>query len=346
MDLAVSFAQLLLVAVFAIAGIVKLLDRGTFEETVVAFGVPRRLASTVSFAVPLLELAVAAALIAAPTARAGAVGALVLLGLFSAAVTRALRLGSAPDCNCFGGITQTEVGRGTLLRNLALACVAAFVVVGGRPAGAFGGLPPTAAEDRPLLGVMAAALVALGWFCWALLRQNGRLLRRLDEYTGAGPQASIEGRPSPLLGGMPAPEFEAVDLAGAPVSLGSLLSRGLPTGLFFTDPGCGACELVLDTVAAAQEARAGELTLVVLSAGSIDRIKQKATDFGLARVVPIGGEELLDAYGIQGFPAFVEIGPDGAVAMPAAFGADPVRRAILRDRPGAVAPAPTGVVPG
>jgi thiol-disulfide isomerase/thioredoxin len=145
---------------------------------------------------------------------------------------------------------------------------------------------------------------------------------------------------------MPAPEFEAVDLAGAPVSLGSLLSRGLPTGLFFTDPGCGACELVLDTVAAAQEARAGELTLVVLSAGSIDRIKQKATDFGLARVVPIEGEELLDAYGIQGFPAFVEIGPDGAVAMPAAFGADPVRRAILRDRPGAVAPAPPGVVPG
>lgn len=346
MEVVLSFAQLLLTVVFAVAGFAKLLDRGAFEEATAAFGVPRKLASTVSFAVPLLELAVAAALVAAPTARTGAVGALVLLALFSAAVTRVLRLGSTPDCNCFGGITQTEIGRGTLLRNLSLAGVAAFVIVAGRSVGAFSGLPGTAPEVRPLLSVLAAALVALGWFCWTLLRQNGRLLRQLDGYTQSGAQAPIEGRPSPLLGGMQAPEFDAVDLAGDPVSLGLLLSCGLPAGLFFTDPGCGACELVLDTVAAAQEARAGELTLVVLSAGSIDRIKQKATDFGLARVVPIEGEGLLDAYGIQGFPAFVEIGPDGAVAMPAALGADPVRKAILRDRPSVTAHAPADVVPG
>jgi len=335
MDLAVSFSQLFLAAVFAVAGFAKLSDRASSRKAIDAFHVPRRLATPAAVAVPMVELGVSAALIAAPTARAGASAAVALLTIFSAAIVRALRLGSTPDCNCFGGLTQTQVGRGTLIRNAGLAAAAVLVIAGGRSVGALHWLSLAAAADRPLFAVLVSALAGLGWFCWVLLRQNGRLLRRLDGY--AGPVTPGKGGSTSLAAGAPAPDFDGHDLSGEPVSLASLLAPGLPAALFFTDPGCGACELVLAAVAEAQGRRADQLTLAVLSAGSIDRIKRKAAEFGLDRVVPLDDDALLDAYGIQGFPAFVEIDPDGSVAAGPALGADPVRAAISRARP-----APSG----
>lgn len=82
-----------------------------------AFGMGPRLAPVGARLLPIAELAVSAALIPAATARLGAVAAIALLMIFSVAIARTLRAGSAPDCNCFGGLTQTEVGRGTLIRN-------------------------------------------------------------------------------------------------------------------------------------------------------------------------------------------------------------------------------------
>jgi hypothetical protein len=339
MDLAVSFSQLFLAAVFAVAGCAKLVDRAEFREAITAFRVPRSLVAAATIAVPLIELAVAAALLAAPTARAGALAAVALLAIFSGAIVRALRFGSAPDCNCFGGITQTEVGRGTLIRNAALAAVAVFVIASGQSVGALHWLTLIATGDRPLFAVLVACIAGLSWFCLALLRQNGRLLRRLDGHAGAGTPGSEKGGLPTLEAGVPAPHFEGRDLAGEPISLASLLAPGLPAALFFTDPGCGACELVLDAVAEAQNQRADQLTLAVLSAGRIDRIKQKAAEFGLERVVPQDDDALLNAYGIQGFPAFVEIDPDGSVAAQPTLGADPVRAAILRARPAPLTPS-------
>jgi peroxiredoxin len=333
MAFVVSFSQLFLAAVFAVAAFAKLADRGSFREAIVAFRVPRRFADAGTIAVPVLELGVAAALIAAPTARAGAAAAVALLAIFSGAIVRALRFGSAPDCNCFGGITQTEVGRGTLIRNLALMAVAVLVIAAGQSVGALHWLVLSAPGDRPLFAILVACITALSCFCWAVLRQNGRLLHQLDGYAAAGAPAPHKAELPLLEAGVPAPDFDGHDLAGEPVSLSSLLAPGLPVVLFFTDPGCGACELVLDAVVEAQRERADKLTVAVLSAGSIDRIKQKAADFGLDRVVPQEDDTLLDTYGIQGFPALLEIDPDGFVAGPPALGAEPVRAAILRVRP-------------
>lgn len=327
---AVSLTQLALAAVFALAGVAKLADLSATRQAMVDFGLGPRWAAVGARLLPIAELAVAVALIPAATARWGAVAAIALLAVFSVAIARTLRAGTAPDCNCFGGLTQTEVGRGTLVRNLALAALAAFVVASGETVGAFRWVTVPAAGDRAGFVILIACLVGLGAFCWALLRQNGRLLLRLDALDGEG-GASAAGSKTlpPLQPGTPAPEFAGVDLQGQAVSLRSLLSGGHPVALFFTDPGCGACESALDAVSRAQRERADELTIAVISSGSIDRIEEKATKFGLARVVPQGDDSLFDAYRVNGVPGIVEIGANGDVTRPAELGADAVRDLVL-----------------
>jgi hypothetical protein len=333
---AVSLSQLLLAVVFAVAAVAKLADRSGTRSAIEAFGAPPRSAPAGALLLPIAELAIAAALVPAATARWGALAAVALLVIFSVAIARTLRAGSAPDCNCFGGLTQTEVGRGTLIRNLLLGGVGAFVALSasGQPVGAFHWVTIPAARDRPAIVFMVVCLAGLGWFCWQLLRQNGRLLLRL-EAQGAGtspPRAGAKALP-PLEPGTAAPRFAGRDLHGEPVSLDSLLAPGRPVALFFTDPGCGACESALDMVARAQRERAGELTLAVISSGSIDRIEEKATQFGLDRVVPQGDEALFDAYRVYGVPGVVEIDEEGSLSRPAALGIDAVREVVLGTAP-------------
>ena len=334
MSFAVSLSQLLLAVVFAVAAVAKLADRSGTRRAIEAFGVPPRLAPAGATLLPIAELAIAAALVPAATARWSALAAVTLLVIFCVAIARTLRAGSAPDCNCFGGLTQTEVGRGTLIRNLLLGGIAAFVALSGQPVSAFRWVTVPAAQDRPGIVFMVACLAGLGWFCWQLLQQNGRLLLRLEpEGSGAGAAAAGEKALPPLEPGTPAPRFAGRDLHGEPVSLDSFLAAGRPVALFFTDPGCGACEAALDAVARAQRDRAGGLTLAVISSGSIDRIEETAAEFGLDRVVPQDDEALFDAYRVYGVPGVVEIDEKGFISRPAALGIDAVREVVLGSAP-------------
>src|SRR5918995_584070 len=146
MDVALLVARVLLVLVFSVAGITKLADRGGSKRALVDFGVPASLAAPLGVLLPLVELAVAAALIPASTAWWGAVGALVLLCLFVVGIGANLARGRRPECHCFGQLHSEPVGWKTLVRNGVLAAVAGFVVWrgyggGGAPAGGVGGRP-------------------------------------------------------------------------------------------------------------------------------------------------------------------------------------------------------------
>jgi peroxiredoxin len=331
----VSLCQLLLAVVFAVAGVAKLVDRTGTRRAVEAFGVPARLASAGATLLPLVELAIAAALIPASTAGSGALAAVALLAIFSVAIARTLRTGSAPDCNCFGGLTQTEIGRGTLVRNLVLAALAAFVLFSGVTVSAFRWVIVPAARDRPGIAILVVGLAGLSWFCWQLLRQNGRLLLRLEEGEGA---AAGSKTLTPLEPGTAAPVFAGRDLQGEAISLESLLDPGLPVALVFTDPGCGACSTALEAVAHAQHERPGEMTVAVISTGSIDRIEEKANQYGLHRVVPQDDESLFDSYRVNGVPGVVQIDSRGLLTGHPVLGADEVRAAVL----GTALAAPVG----
>ena len=233
------------------------------------------------------------------------------------------------ECNCFGGLAKIRGPPGDGCPNLCRRRRPSAWRADRRRA-RFGGSPSPAPQDRVGIVLLVACLAGLGWFCWQLLRQNGRLLVRLEaEDPSTGARGTGLASLPPLEAGTVAPPFSARDLDGEPVSLSSLLSPGLPVALFFTNPGCGACEAALEIVAKVQRDRAHELTLAVISGGSIDRIKAKATEFGLDRVVPQTDEALFDDYRVQGVPGVVAIDAAGAISTPAALGIDAVRRVIL-----------------
>jgi thiol-disulfide isomerase/thioredoxin len=78
----------------------------------------------------------------------GALGALTLLAVVSAAVAANLVRGRAPECHCFGRLSARAVGWSAVARNGVLASIAGYVASGGQ---------------RPLLFAALGAVVSLLW---------------------------------------------------------------------------------------------------------------------------------------------------------------------------------------
>lgn len=332
MDIAVLLARLLLAAVFVVAGVAKLADREGSRRAMADFGLPTALAAPLGVLLPVAELAVAAALIATPTALWGAVGALVLLVVFAAGIGANLARGRSPDCHCFGQIHSAPAGWSTLARNAALACVAAFLVwrglegeVGPSVVGWIFDL--STAGLLVLIGVMVVlALIAAQWlFLFGLLRQNGRLLGRLEaleaRLVAAGLAPSENGsRPAAGLPvGAPAPAFQLTDLNGMEVALADLRAEGKPVVLLFTDPKCGPCTELLPEVGRWQREYSEKLTISVVGQGSAEENSAEAFKYGV-NVLLQEDWEVGDAYEVHGTPSAVVVGPDGAIGSPLALG--------------------------
>jgi methylamine dehydrogenase accessory protein MauD len=356
---ALLIARLLLSGVLAVAGVAKLADRRGSREAAAAFGVSAGLAGPVALLLPFAELAAAAALLPAASAPWGALGALALLAAFSAAIARAIARAEEHDCHCFGRLHAGSAGRGALARNVGLGLLAGFVAVAGwSGAGpdALGWLADLAPRERAIvIGLLAlgAAVTAIGWLCWLLLRQNGRLLLRLDAVEGepggqAARSASVAETDRPPEGlpvGTAAPAFAAHDLDGEPVALDSLLARGLPVALFFTDPACGACDPLLPLVARVQAEHADELTLVVLSHGSVARTRAKRDEHELGSVLVHADLALPITYRAYGMPSALLIDAEGRIGSRVAMGAEAVERLLdeqLIAAAGATGAAPDG----
>jgi uncharacterized membrane protein YphA (DoxX/SURF4 family) len=186
MDAALLIARLVLAGVFALAGVAKLSDLEGSRKAIIDFGLPAVLASPLALLLPLAELAVAAALIPASTAWWGALGALGLLMLFVVGISLNLARGRKPDCHCFGQLHSAPAGWKTLARNGVLAAVAGFVLwegygVAGPSAISWLGALSAAQLLALVGGVLVLSLLAgQWWFLAHLLRQNGRLLVRLE----------------------------------------------------------------------------------------------------------------------------------------------------------------------
>src|SRR5438067_851297 len=120
MDAALLIARLALSAVFAVSGSAKLADLPGSRRAAADRGLPAALSGPVGTALPFVELILALTLLPAATAWWGALGALGLLGLFTAAIALSLARGRRPDCRCFGQIAAGPIGWRTIARNLVL----------------------------------------------------------------------------------------------------------------------------------------------------------------------------------------------------------------------------------
>ena len=342
MDAALLIARLVLAGVFTLAGLAKLSDLKGSRKAITDFGLPAVLASPLALVLPLAELGVAATLIPASTAWWGALGALGLLLLFVVGISINLARGRKPDCHCFGQLHSAPAGWKTLARNGALAAVAGFVLWAGYE----GSAGPSAVawvgalSAAQLLGLLGGVLVLFllagqWWFLVHLLRQNGRLLVRLEavEATlaegGSVVAPSANGTPVDQAEGLPvgsaAPQFSLSGLHGEILTLEALRSSDKPVMLLFTDPGCGPCNAMLPEVGRWQEEHAQKLTLALISRGEVEENRSKAQEHGLTNVLLQNDWEASEAYEVRGTPSAVLISPEGKIASPVAGGAEGIR---------------------
>lgn len=339
MDVALLLIRLMLVAVFAVAGIAKLRDVPGTRAAVVDFGAPKRLAAPLATGLPIAEVAVAALLLFTTTAVWGAIVALVLLAVFTVAIGAALAGGRAPDCHCFGQASATPTSKWTLARNGALIGLAVFVVAAGwddAGTSAFSWITGLGGGGivALCLGVaLVIAVVAGGNMVTHVLRSHGALLLRIEALentlAGAGFDAGSAVDDAPDQGlptGVPAPAFTLASSDGGSVGVAELLAPGKPLVLLFTSPSCGPCTALMPTVGEWQEEHADTLTIALANGGALDTAH--ASTAGLDHVYADPDMKVRDRFEAYGTPSAVLIAPDGTIASPVAAGAEAIEHLV------------------
>jgi peroxiredoxin len=307
-DIALLVVRSLLAAVFAVAGAAKLADLQGSRRAAAGFGVAPALVTPVGTLLPLVELTVAALLLPARTAAWGAIGAAALLAAFSAAIGRSIARGEAPDCHCFGQLHSEPAGWPTLGRNLALAAAAVFVVGAGwndpgtSAVAWLGRLHGAAIGTAAVGGIAAVAALA----CAYLLGVTRRLTLRLDRLERDEP---VHG----LARGAAAPTFVLRDLAGEKHKLKELLAPGKPVLLVFVEPSCGPCAALLPEVGRWQLLHTESLTVVLVSLGKPEEIREKVDPFAQGLLLRDARRKAYRAYDAGGTPSAVLLTPEGRI---------------------------------
>jgi uncharacterized membrane protein YphA (DoxX/SURF4 family)/peroxiredoxin len=311
MNTAALAVRLALAAVFLLAGLGKLLDRRGAERALQEFGIPVRLTAFAAIALPLAELAIAAALVFPASATGGAITASVLLVAFMIAIANALFHDRAPDCHCFGRIHSAPAGKGTLARNGGLLLLAVFVsAVGPGPA-----IDGWASHRTPAVIALGAAVsaglvLASSSDYWLERRRSKRAEARVAELR----------RRSGVPVGSPAPQFELPGACGPPLGLDSLRARANPVMVVFADPGCCECRQLFPHVGRWQEALATRLTIVLISNDDVLTSRVLCDTYGISNVLLQSDFAVLDAYRMPATPSAVIVDRDGSIASDTATG--------------------------
>ena len=326
MDSFLVGAQILLAGIFALSGTAKLFDRAGTRQAVRDFGAPAWAAPVVAVALPLVELGIAVALLFHPTARWGALAALLLLLIFIAGVANALRQGKDVDCGCFGRVYSATAGTATLIRNAALAALALFLVVKG-PAPALDGWVSERSAAELVAIVLTIVVIPLAAVVWWLWDRTRKLEVALDD---ARRRVVVpEGLPRETL----APTFALPDKHSEIHTLDSALARGKRVVMVFMDAGCAPCKRIGPRLARWQSVFADRLTLVVVSAGSREQGEGVWDEHGIDALFD-AGDQLARAYAVRSFPSALIVEPDGRIgSMPAngGHGVEVLMRVALSD---------------
>jgi peroxiredoxin len=328
-------SRLLLAAIFFLAGAGKLIDPAGWRKTLRDFSVPSAFAQPMMVLLPVLELAVAAALIPASVAWIGARGALALLSAFMIAVAFAMIRGRKPDCHCFGQLHSAPVGWPTLIRNAVLALCAGWLVSRGQRT-----LGPDlwawyltlGVEGRKVAVVVACAV---GFLVFGLLlrsrprRASAPAVDDEQEDQEPRPAAAPKPRTAPAprppesarrsaLGiglpiGTPAPEFELPGMNGEKRSSQSLRRQGRDVLLVFSSPFCKPCETMPSNLVRWAREREQFPNIVLISKGTAEDNRPKLKEFGTAQVLLQRESEVAEMYDCISTPSAVLVGADGLI---------------------------------
>jgi peroxiredoxin len=194
------------------------------------------------------------------------------------------------------------------------------------------------------------AILAGGWLGWQLLRQNGRLLLRVEGLENQLNEIEFGGaeEPTGLPIGAEAPAFELPDLAGERKSLTQF--RGQPLLLIFFHPDCGFCREMMPKLAALpSEGRAprvldshnvkedkglvelgppvdgmdGKSRLVIITSGDVEKNRQLFAEHKVSCPVLLQKDSgVATTYRSHGTPSGYLIDPAGKIASELAMGAE------------------------
>ena len=324
-------SRLILAATLLFAAVAKLADCVETYQSVLAFGISRRIARLSAGILPLVEAAIGVTLLSAAYAWQAAIGALVLLTLFTVAIAINLARGRAPICRCFGRTSSSPVGVAALLRTEMLAAVAALVVWQGRTnAGSdvsewvhtltFGG--------RVMLLVTVGAVVLAAEWIPLLQRLLGsvRLLveRLLHDNLRTKPSDQLfEGF---LASGLPvramAPPFDFEPSIGERMSLRALLSEGAPILLLFSGPSCVPCRALAPAIARWRAEYPNQFAIGVISAefSGGNRRSRDSAEEGAPVATRGSTERVVEVYRVPAVPSAVIVLPNGRVESRLAVG--------------------------
>jgi len=204
-------------------------------------------------------------------------------------------------------------------------------------------------------GIIGLILIAAeAWLLLQMLRQQGRLLLRLDQLEASFPAGAMSAAtpadvPAQPAAGLPvgsrAPEFRLDGLRGETLTLDALLAANKPVLLLFTHPNCGPCQALMPDVGGWQQQYASLLSLAVISEGVAEDNRAKATEHGITQVLLQRNREVADAYQAYGTPAAVVVRPDGTIGSPLALGPDGIRALVTQTLSPAEMPAPAYPAP-
>ncbi|HEV7745737.1 MAG TPA: MauE/DoxX family redox-associated membrane protein [Pyrinomonadaceae bacterium] len=313
MLLTIVLLRIALSAIFSVAGVTKLIDQGGTRDAVKNFGAPEPLAPALAIALPIVELLIAAGLLVATTTSASALAALLVLSLFIVAIGVNLARGHTHDCHCFGQLYSRPLGWPTLARNVVFALGATFVLwqTAAEPASS---ILETLAQLNSFQGLLlvVAVVVVVASLIYLQRRQKHRAVE-----TPAPPKGlSLDS---------PAPPFELTAYAGGTISLKQLLAYDKPVLLIFTNPTCGPCVVLFAEVKEWQKTHSDQLTIALISFGSIKENFVNVARNGLGKVLLQHEREVAEQYGANVTPTAVVVGRNGKIASPLAAGADKIR---------------------
>lgn len=323
-----------LVATFALAAISKLGDWRAFREGLADFGVPQWLRKPVGYLLPAAEAAVALLLVPVASAWFAGLAAAFLLTAFTLMIGLNLARGRRPTCNCFGQASARPIAVSTFVRNAVLtACAVAFVALERSSAnGATGAQGPGWVAQHELAWVIVVllglVLALLTWFNLDLLRQQGRLMLRLDNLELRMDKLGVAGLPQTAAAaalpgldiGTLAPEFSATNMSDGVSTLARFLAFGRSVVLIFSDPECGPCATMLPRLLKWQSELDERVTLVVVTRGRKDDNRAKLAGFRPENVLLQTDREIGASYRALITPSAMSINRQGLIESPLALG--------------------------
>jgi thiol-disulfide isomerase/thioredoxin/uncharacterized membrane protein YphA (DoxX/SURF4 family) len=339
METVLLLARLVLALIFGVAGIAKAADRAGSRRAIAGFGVPEALAAPSAIVLPVIEVAIAIALISTRFAWLGAIAATALLLVFAAAMATSLARGKTPDCHCFGQIHSAPVSGSTLTRTLLLTAVAGLIVSQARtnpgPSAVHWVSESKTAEIVSLaLSLSAVALMATGaLYLRRLIAQQATLLAKVEalkkvvDEDYAEPPVERAGATGPTPGlpvGAPAPGFALASIDGARITRDDLLASRNPLLLVFVSPNCAPCKSLLPSIAEWDRQHRSRLTVALLARGDAEENRERMGHHRVRNLLLQGDSDVAEDYGAKWTPAAVIV-RDGRIASPITFGDEAIR---------------------